>query len=188
MTSQLPQGLSSLETLLSEALELVDGAKAMPLSNSVLVSREELSDLLVEALDVMPEEIRQARRLLRQRDEILERAEREAEAILDAARERAEHMVSRTELVREAEHRAQRLVDEAADAARHLRYEAEDYCENMLAVLEGGLEKSLASVQVARERVGLAQDVSSDEPVSADDGQGLAMPRGISPFDQDSVT
>lgn len=187
MTSQVPQGLASLETLLRDALELVDGAKAMPLSNSVLVSRDELSELLVEALDAMPEEIRQARRLLRQRDEVLERAEREAEAILDAARERAEHMVSRTEVVREAEHRAQRLVDQATDDARQLRYEAEDYCEHMLAVLEAGLEKSLASVQVARERVSMAQDAPSVEPGS-DDGQELGMPRGISPFDQDSVT
>ncbi|MDA8391455.1 MAG: ATPase [Actinomycetota bacterium] len=183
MTSQVPQGLASLETLLRDALELVDGAKAMPLSNSVLVSRDELTELLAEALDAMPEEIRQARRLLRQRDELLERAEREAEAILGAARERAEHMVSRTEVVREAEHRAQRLVDEASDESRQLRYEAEDYCEHMLSVLESGLEKSLASVHEARDRVASVQDPpQEDEP---EDDDGLVAPRRILPFDQD---
>ncbi len=68
------------EALIRSALDLVQTAKAMPLSASVLVSREELAELLQEALDRMPDELRQARWLLKERDEFLAEKGREAEA------------------------------------------------------------------------------------------------------------
>ena len=49
------------EALIRSALDLVQTAKAMPLSASVLVSRDELAELLQAALDRMPDELRQAR-------------------------------------------------------------------------------------------------------------------------------
>ena len=48
----------------------------MPLSSSVMVSREEVTSLLQAALDRLPDELRQARWLLREREEFM--AERPA--------------------------------------------------------------------------------------------------------------
>ena len=53
------------EALIRAALEVINTAKAMPLSASVLVSREELAELLEAALDRMPDVLRQARWLLK---------------------------------------------------------------------------------------------------------------------------
>ena len=61
--------------------------------------------------------------------------QREGDDILEAARVRAERMVQRTEIVREAQHTARRTVEEARDEARRLRHEAEDYCDQKLAVV-----------------------------------------------------
>ena len=67
----------------------------MPLSASVMVNREEFGELLDDAMEELPEELRQARWLLKERTEFLARAEHEAEQIIDVARVRAERMVER---------------------------------------------------------------------------------------------
>src|SRR5689334_11276727 len=77
-------------TLLVRLQGLLDNARAMPLSASVMVNREEFADLLHEATEGLPDELREARWLLKERDEVIERARREAERIIEAARVRAE--------------------------------------------------------------------------------------------------
>jgi nitrogen fixation/metabolism regulation signal transduction histidine kinase len=141
------------ETLIRTALEVVQTAKAMPLSASALVSRDELADLLQGALDRMPEELREARWLLKEREEFLADKEREAEAILEEVRVQAERMVQRTEVVRQANHVAQRILDDANEEARRLCHEAEDYADQKLASFEIVLDRTMKTVQAGREKL-----------------------------------
>ncbi len=141
------------EALIRSALDLVQTAKAMPLSASVLVSREELAELLEAALDRMPDELRQARWLLKERDEFLAEKTREAEALMEEVRVQAERMVQRTEIVRQANHVAQRILDDANEEARRLRHEAEDYADQKLASFEIVLDRTMKTVQAGREKL-----------------------------------
>ena len=63
-------------SLLLRVLEQLENARAMPLSASVMVNREEMDALLHEAVELLPEELRQARWLLKERNEVLAHAER----------------------------------------------------------------------------------------------------------------
>jgi hypothetical protein len=141
------------ETLIRGALDLVQTAKAMPLSASVLVSRDELAELLQAALDRMPDELRQARWLLKEREEFLAEKGREADALLEEVRVQAERMVQRTEIVRQANHVAQRILDDANEEARRMRHEAEDYADQKLASFEIVLDRTLRTVQAGREKL-----------------------------------
>jgi F0F1-type ATP synthase membrane subunit b/b' len=141
------------EAFIRRALGLVQTAKAMPLSASVLVSREELAELLQGALDHMPDELRQARWLLKERDEFLAEKSREADALLEEVRVQAERMVQRTEIVRQANHVAQRILDDANEEARRLRHEAEDYADQKLASFEIVLDRTMKTVQAGREKL-----------------------------------
>ena len=141
------------EALIRAALEVINTAKAMPLSASVLVSREELAELLEAALDRMPDELRQARWLLKEREEFLADKEREAEGLLEEVRVQAERMVQRTEIVRQANHVAQRILDDANEEARRLRHEAEDYADQKLASFEIVLDRTMKTVQAGREKL-----------------------------------
>ena len=125
----------------------------MPLSASVLVDRQELLELLQSALDRLPDELRQARWLLRERDEFLATRQREADMLLDDVRAQAERMVQRTEIVRQANQVAQRILDDAREEARRLRHEAEDYCDQRLASFEIVLERTMKTVQAGREKL-----------------------------------
>ncbi len=181
------------EALIRSALDLVQTAKAMPLSASVLVSREELAELLQAALDRMPDELRQARWLLKERDEFLAEKGREADNLLEEVRVQAERMVQRTEIVRQANHVAQRILDDANEEARRLRHEAEDYADQKLASFEIVLDRTMKTVQAGREKlqvsplpkveIGEGGDTSLASVGPAGESQGVDDPEGF--FDQD---
>jgi vacuolar-type H+-ATPase subunit H len=141
------------EVLLKRVVELINNAKSMPLSASVLISKDEVVELLESAIEKLPDELRQARWMLKERQEFLDKVQREADEILEAARTRAERMVQRTEIVREAQHTAKRSVDTARDNANRLRHEAEDYCDQKLAAFEIVLERTIKTVQAGREKL-----------------------------------
>src|SRR5439155_25393008 len=117
------------ETLLKRVAEIINNTRSIPLSSSVkLDNKDELLELLDEALQRLPDELRQARWMLKEREEFLAKTQRDADDLLESARVQAERMVQRTEIVRQAQHTAQRTVEQANDDARRLRLEAEDYC------------------------------------------------------------
>lgn len=141
------------ETLLRRVIEIVGNAKAVPLSASVMITRDEVLELLEDAVERLPQELRSARYMLREREEFLEKTQREADEILDAARSQAERMVQRTEIVREAKGTAQRIVDKARDDARRMRHETEDYCDQKLGAFEIVLDRTIKTVQSGREKL-----------------------------------
>ncbi|MDQ3979487.1 MAG: ATPase [Actinomycetota bacterium] len=144
------------EILIRRVVDLVNAAPKMPLSSTVRLEKDELLELLHEAIQRLPDELRQARWLLKEREEYLAKVQREADDILAAARERAERIVQRTELVREAQRLSRRIVEEAQEESRRLRHEAEDYCDQKLATFEIVLERTMKTVQAGREKLRVA--------------------------------
>ena len=93
-----------------------------------MINRDEVLDLLDETIARLPDELRAARWLLKEREEYLAKVRREGEEILEQARSRAERMVQRTEVVKASEARARKIVDAAQAEASRLKNECEDYC------------------------------------------------------------
>jgi len=110
-------------------------------------------DLLEEVQERLPDEIREARWLLKEREEYLAKMQADGDEILDAARAHAERMVQRTEVVKAAEHRARRIVEGAQAEARRLRLECEDFCDQKLAGFEIVLERTLKTVEGGRQKL-----------------------------------
>jgi len=148
-----PDAAPDTRQLLLRLQELLENARAMPLSASVMVNREEFGALLQEAIDGLPEELREARWLLKERDEVIERSRREADRIIESARVRAERMVERTEVVREARRTAEGILEQAERNAAQIRHEAEDYVDRKLAAFEVVLDRTLQQVHKGRERL-----------------------------------
>jgi hypothetical protein len=160
------------EGLIQRAIDIVSAAKAMPLSASVLVSRDELLEVLRGAQAQLPDELRQARWLLREKEDFLAERAREADALMEDVRARAEHMVSRTEVVRQANLVAQRILDDANEEARRLRHEAEDYCDQKLAGMEIVLERITRTVRAGRDKLQAAVPAApepADIPMDGDE-------------------
>jgi F0F1-type ATP synthase membrane subunit b/b' len=162
MLEDEPEKVPDTAALLLQLREALDAARSMPLSASVMLNRDEFGELLQDAIDGLPEELKQARWLLKERDDVLERAQREAERIIDVARVRAERMVERTEVVREARRSAEDMVDQAGRLAAQMRLEAEDYVDRKLASFEVVLDRTMQQVAKGRERLSVHAPAQED--------------------------
>jgi cell division septum initiation protein DivIVA len=161
-----------VESILDQLLDIIASAKSMPLSSSVMVSREEVTALLGAAQECLPDELRQARWLLREREEFLAERTREAEVLMEEVRAQAERMVQRTEIVRQANAVAQRILDDANDEARTMRHEAEDFCDQKLAGMEIVLDRLTRTVQSGRAKLAaplLEPETVTDESAGAEE-------------------
>ncbi len=142
------------EVLMKRVMDVINNTRPMPLSSSHLLNnKDEVIELLQDAVERLPDELRQARWLLKEREEFLARTQREADEIIDVARTQASRMVQKTEIVREAQLFAQRTIDNATDEANRLRNEAEDYCDQKLAQFEIVLQRTLKTVHQGREKL-----------------------------------
>ena len=161
------------EELLRRVADLIANARPVPFSASATINKEEVLDVLDEAIARLPDELREARWLRKEREEYLAKMHADGDEIMDAARTRAEQMVQRTEVVKAAEHRARRILDGAEAEARRLRLECEDFCDQKLASFEIVLERTLKLVASGREKLqatNLARPEAEPEPEPDDDG------------------
>ena len=132
---------------LNQLDELVREAKAMPLSSSVLVNRDEVLDLIAEMQEALPDEIKQARWIVKDREDLLGKARAEGERIVEQAHEEQRRMALKEEVARRAEAEAHSILEEAQDRTDAMRREAEDYVDAKLAQFEIALRKILEDAQ-----------------------------------------
>jgi cell division septum initiation protein DivIVA len=160
------------ESVIEQLAELVREARSMPLSSSALVNRQELLDLIETLRASLPTEITRARSILRDGQDVLERAGEEAQRVLERARQERERLLSKTEIVQAAAREADRLVADAESTAKRIRAEAEAYVEGKLANFEVVLSKTLQAVERGRQRLAGRLEADDLAPEDAEEGKG----------------
>ena len=139
--------------LIDRIEELVDTGRTVPFSSSKLVDPEKVYEIIDEIRAQFPDEVKQARWIVKERQEMLEEAEKEANRILEDAKSRADDIASEQEIVKLAEQQAADILDNARAREREIRLGADDYADEMLANLEVNLGKLLTAVQRGRDRL-----------------------------------
>tara|TARA_E500000331_G_scaffold252976_1_gene243359 strand:- start:364 stop:987 length:624 start_codon:yes stop_codon:yes gene_type:complete len=182
-----------VETILREARDIIENARAMPLSASSMVNKEELLDMIDEAMRRLPDDLRNARWLLKEREEFLAKVTREGDEILELARSRAERLVQRTEVVRTAEQTARRLVETAREDSRRMRLETEDYCDQKLKNFESTLGQARDVIATGRRKLQETETernqesgVSGASNLDEDDSSDSGSTSSAALFDWDS--
>jgi len=166
-----PDKVPDTATLLDQLSEMLESARKLPMSASVSINRDEFGAILAEAIEGLPDELREARWLLKERDQVLERAQHEADRLLETARIRAERMVEKSEVVRQARRTSEEILEDADRSAAALKHEAEDYVDRKLAAFEVVLDRTMQQVQKGRERLQVHTTPSGTaEPDTHDDG------------------
>lgn len=145
--------MNDIMNLIDQLEEIIDGAKSVPLSSNRMVNPAEVFDIIDEIRDSYPEDLKQARFIVRQEKEIKEEAEASANRILEEAQDRARALIAETEVVRAAESRAAEIMEDARANAREIRLGADDYASEIMANLEVNLGKLLTAVQRGRDRL-----------------------------------
>ena len=139
--------------LIDKLDDTIHNAKPVPLTDQVRVDKEEVYDILDQMRATIPEEIKQARWIVKERQEMLAEAKREAERVVKEARDQQERLISSEEVYRQAERAAEEIIEDARETERQIRLGAEDYADESLSTLEVNLEKFLSAVQRGRDRL-----------------------------------
>jgi hypothetical protein len=155
----------------------VEGAKNVPLSNSVMLPREEFIErmrsirstvdrMLGETVEGLPEELRAARWMVREREAYIARTNESAREMVAKAKEKSEALVSESYIVAEAVEEANTLVRNAEKKAERIRLEAEDAAERSLSEAETVLGELLRYVHESRAALHEPLPPADDVPLS----------------------
>ncbi len=138
---------------LQQLQELVQEAKSMPLSSSVLINREEVLEMLQQMQESLPEEIKQARWVVKDREDLLVKARRDAEALIHRARAEQARLISQEAVIKESQIEAEQILAEAREQARQVGLEAEDYVDAKLASYEAAIGRTVEELSRADEQL-----------------------------------
>jgi cell division septum initiation protein DivIVA len=125
---------------------LVTGSR-VPLMARTLVDEQECLDILDQLRVAMPTEIKEARRIIAERDHILAQAREETERIIRGAEHRASRLVEEHTVVRNAQSRAMQIEEQAERDSQQVREEAEQYAETVLSRVQERLDQALSNVR-----------------------------------------
>ena len=162
-------------TVLDDLSDIVEAARAMPMSDKCVVNRNEVLDLLDAIRQMLPTAVQEAEELLADRVGVVEEGFREAErmvaeanrevermlaegtqqaqAIIDQASAQQAHMVSTHEVTQVAMAEADAIRAQGQAEAEAMRQEVDQYVEDKFAAFETSLTKTLAAVQKGRDRI-----------------------------------
>jgi len=144
---------SGVEELLDILFEMIDEAKSVPLSSEkCMIERDRALDLLDDIRAQFPMELKEAKKLLENRNEYINNAKREAELIKKQAEEEARQMVDGNELLQQARQKSAEMIRVAEERGRELRRAANEYCEDALRRTEEAVAEAFEEIKQSRAR------------------------------------
>lgn len=152
-----------MEQQIDEIIDYVDSCKYTAFSSSkVQIDKDRLMDMLSDLKGSMPEELDRYRRVISERDRILEDARKKATALVDETQAKTQQMLDSqpvlqeayekaNEVMRLASQHAQKLEDEAVTDANNYRLSAVQYMDSLLAQAEQMAKQAEVRSQAAYE-------------------------------------
>ena len=142
-----------LLSVLNDLEEVIENSSKIPLTKKILVDEERVLDLLDRVRTTLPEEIRQAKWILQEREKVLVDSQKEAARILEDAQRQVVIKADDSEVARQAKSVAEEIVSKAEVVAREIREGARSYADDILKNLEDSLGKITEQIQGGRDQL-----------------------------------
>ena len=141
----------NIEDIIGVLYDLVQDARTMPLAaDKCIVERDRVLDMLDEIISQLPKELKQSRTIVESRNELINQARREAEAILRQAQEQAKQMVTQEAVYAEAKRRSEELVAQTQERINQIRKAGNEYMDDALRRTEETIAQALEEVRDTR--------------------------------------
>ena len=126
---------------------LIANSRRMPLVNQIIIKEGEILNIVDQMRTSIPDEIKQARRVIQEKERILAQAQADASTLLARAREETERAMNREGLLRAAEARSQELVRQAEEQAKDVVRQAEEHTEQLKVDADGYVTETLRNLK-----------------------------------------
>ncbi|MFA9463729.1 MAG: ATPase [Velocimicrobium sp.] len=118
-------GTSRIEQSIEDIYEFIENCKTQPLfSTKVIVPKDELYDLLDELRMRAPDEIKRYKKVIANREAILDDAQKKADEMMEEARQKTENLINESEIVQQAYFQANQIVSQATEEANKIMAKA----------------------------------------------------------------
>lgn len=149
---------SKIEQLIDEIEEYIDGCKFQALSggSKIIVEKETIDELLRELRMKTPEEIKIYQKVIKNREQILNDARSQADALIKEATIQTNELINEHEIMQQAyahanevvtsaTMQAQNILDTAAMEANNMREAARQYTDQLLEAVEAIVSSAMES-------------------------------------------
>lgn len=146
---------SKIEDTIRDIEDYIEGCKGNVFNpNKITIDKEEILELIEELKVNAPEEIKALRKIVSNKEAIINDAKKKAQALIDDAAARTNQMVSEHEIVqaayaqsdeviRLATQQAQEILDNATEEANQIKEGAIAYTDEMMANIERVLSNAM---------------------------------------------
>ena len=118
-------------------------ARRLPLGGNVVMDRRRLLDLIDQIRVAVPAEVREARNIAEEREEVLAQARQEAERVLAEAHAQIEERLEDDQIVKAAEERGREVIRQAEEKVAHMVREAEEQVRARLSQAEAAANQQM---------------------------------------------
>src|SRR6202049_575849 len=126
---------------------LIASSHRIPLTKQIRIKEVDILNIVDQMRTSIPDEIKQARRVIQEKERILAQAQADASTLLAKAREETERAMNREGLLRAAEARSQELVRQAEDQSRMVIEKAEEHSERLKVDADGYVAETLSNLK-----------------------------------------
>ena len=127
--------------------ETIDNSFKIPFTSKGIVDKEELLETIQEIRLKFPDELKQAKYLIEDRQRIMAEAQKEADNIIKNATDKVNVMVSEHEITKLATEEAMKIMEAAQNDARNMRMATKEYVVKTMNGLEASLTDALMKVK-----------------------------------------
>ena len=141
----------NVEELLDLMEDTLEAGTAVPFAaGKRVVDVDRMRDIIDEVRNNLPDEVRESKKIVNDREQILKNAHVEAESVIQQAEERARALVSEQEIVKRSQQRVVEILTAAQTQNKEIRRQTSLYCEEVLKRSEEVLVKSVNDIKSAR--------------------------------------
>ena len=133
--------------LIDRLEETTKESRQIPFSNLRLVDERRIWSLIDQMRISIPDEVRRAERIIREKERTIAQAKEEAERIIELARQEAVEITAEHSIAQAAETRAESIRKQAEREADQTRAGADDYAFDVLCNMEQDLKKALTVIE-----------------------------------------
>lgn len=143
-----------IDDILDMMDDMLDNASSVPFSvKKSIIDCDQMRDYINEIRLNLPQEIKQAKLIVRDRQSIINDANKEAESIVRRAEDRAKVIVSNDEITKAAKARAVEMINQAQAKSKEIKNAANKYIDDVLVQAEECLQANLSDIRKTRQAV-----------------------------------
>lgn len=144
----------SITEILDTIEDMLEKSWSLPLSGGkCVVDVEHMLELIEDLRLNLPNEIKQAKMIVLDRQDIIKDAKKEAEQIIREAELKAKRLVNEEEVLKEARNRANQMMTQAHTQSTEIKQMTNNYVEKILSKSEETLYTNLQELKTAHSAI-----------------------------------